>query len=89
MGGSESLENSSVNFAGSSSNPSTNVSDPFRYVSPPCEIQCKKKNIQSYFTPSPTSASANASQPSQTQPTLDSHWKKRYKEVSFEYIAKW
>jgi hypothetical protein len=44
----------------------------------------KKNNIQSYFTPSPTSGSANASQPSQTQLTLDNHWKKQYKEVFFE-----
>jgi hypothetical protein len=80
--------NPSVEFEGSSSIPSTNVRDPFRYVPPPHEIQPKKKkNIQSYFTPSPTSASA--SQPSQTQPTLDNHWKKQYKEVAFEYIARW
>jgi hypothetical protein len=80
----------SVDFEGSSSMPSTNVMDPFHYVPPPFESNKQpknKKNIKSYFTPSPNSASA--SQPSQTQPTLDSHWKKQYKDVAFEYIARW
>jgi len=64
--------------------------DPFRYVPPPLELDRKpkkKKNIQSYFPPSPSSVSV--SQPSQAQPTLDSHWKKQYKESAFEYIARW
>jgi hypothetical protein len=80
----------SVEFEGSSSIPSTNVMDPFRYVPPPPELDRqpkKKKNIQSYFPPSPNSVSG--SQPSQVQPTLDSHWKKQYKEFAFEYIARW
>jgi hypothetical protein len=62
--------------------------DPFRYApTPPDRQPKKKKNIQSYFTPFPSIASA--SQPSQTQPTLDSHRKKKYKESAFEYITKW
>jgi len=73
-------------FEGSSSVSSTNVMDPFRYVpSPPDRQSKKRKSIKSYFTPSPSAASA--SQPSQTQPTLDTHWKKQYKDVAFEYIA--
>jgi hypothetical protein len=61
-------------FEGSSSIPSTNVMDPFRYIPLPLDRQPKKrKNIKSYFTPSPTTASASASQPTQTQPTLDAH----------------
>ena len=27
--------------------------------------------------------------PTQVQPTLDDHWKKKYKEVAYEYIARW
>jgi hypothetical protein len=80
----------SVDFQGSSPIPSTNVMDPFHYVPPPFEYDTqtkKKKNIKSYFTHFPNFASA--SQPSQAQPTLDSHWKKQYKDVSFEYIARW
>jgi hypothetical protein len=61
--------------------------DFFRYIPPPPDRQPKKrKNIKSYFTPSPTTASA--SQPIQTQLTLDAHWKKQYKDVAFEYIAR-
>jgi hypothetical protein len=43
-----------------------------------------------FITPSLTLASANAShcQSIQNQPTLDDHWKKQYKDVSFEYIAR-
>jgi hypothetical protein len=80
----------SVEFEGSSSIPSTNVMDPFRYFPPPHELDRwpkKKKNIKSYFSPSPNSVSG--SQSSQIQPNLDSHWKKQYKESAFEYIAKW
>jgi hypothetical protein len=80
----------SVEFEGSSSIPSTNVMDPFHYVPPPPELDRqpkKKKNIKSYFPPSPNSVSG--SQPTQIQPTLDSHWKKQYKESAFEYIARW
>jgi hypothetical protein len=79
----------SVELEGSSSIPSTNVMDPFRYVSPALELDQypkKKKNIQSFFPLSPSSVSG--SQPSQAQPTLDSHWKKQYKEFAFEYIAR-
>lgn len=25
----------------------------------------------------------------ENQPTLDNHWKKQYKEATFEYIARW
>jgi hypothetical protein len=61
-------------FEGSSSIPSTNVMDSFRYIPPPSDRQPKKrKNIKSCFTPSPTIASASASQPTQTQPTLDAY----------------
>jgi hypothetical protein len=78
---------SSHEFEGYSSNPSNNVRDLFRYVPPPPRSQPrKKKNIPSYFTPSPTSTSA--SQPSQTQPTLDNHWKKQYKDATFEYTTR-
>lgn len=53
----------------------------------------KKKTIQSYFTSPPTfgSDSANASQvqPPQLQPTLDDHWRKQYKDIAYEYIARW
>ena len=38
---------------------------------------------------SPTTISASQSQPTQTQPILDAHWKKQYNDVSFEYIARW
>ena len=27
--------------------------------------------------------------PTQVQPTLDENWKKKYKEVAYEYIARW
>jgi hypothetical protein len=81
----------SVEFEGSSFMPSTNVMDPFRYVPPPHEAELdrkpKKKNIKSYFPPSPNFVSG--SQPTQIQPTLDSHWKKQYKASTFEYIARW
>jgi len=86
MRASWSIANPSVDFEGSSI-PSKNVRDPFRYVPPPHESQPrKKKNIRSYFTPFPTFASA--SQPSQTQPTLDNHWRKQYKNVVFEYTTR-
>jgi hypothetical protein len=55
----------------------------------------KRNNIQSYFTPPPTSGSDNANisqvhvQPTQYQPTLDDHWKKQYREIAYEYIARW
>jgi hypothetical protein len=75
-------------FEGSSSIPSIGVMDPFCYIPPSPDRQPKnRKNIKSYFTPSPIAA--NASQPSQTHPTLDTHWKKQYKDVAFEYIARW
>ncbi|KAH9329477.1 hypothetical protein KI387_001585, partial [Taxus chinensis] len=48
----------------------------------------KRKTIQSFF-PSSTLATASASMPTQNQPTLDNHWKKQYKEATFEYIARW
>ena len=68
---------------GSSSIPS----DPFGYVAPSDTTQ-EKGGIQSYFT---SSASTNASQLPSThvQPTLDDHWKKKYKEAAYEYIARW
>jgi hypothetical protein len=73
---------------GFSSNLSTHVRDPLRYVPSTHEIwPKKKKNIQSYFTPSSTSTSA--SQLSETQPTLENYWKKQYKESTFEYIVRW
>lgn len=93
--------NPNFDYEGSSSIPSTNVRDPFRYVPPPRESENtmsrpkgkKKRTIQSYFTPPPTSGSdsANASQvqPPQIQPTLDDHWKKQYKDIAYEYIARW
>jgi hypothetical protein len=68
--------------------PSTHVMDPFHYVPPPPELDRQpKKNIKNYFPPSPNSISG--SQPTQIQPTLDSHWKKQYKEYAFEYIVRW
>ena len=86
-------------FEGSSSAPSSVGKDPFQYVIPSCpnigDIQPKKKKtLQHYFsTPSPSFASANASQsqvqPTQIQSTLDGHWKKQCKEAAYEYIAKW
>jgi hypothetical protein len=79
----------SFEFEGSSSMPSTNVMKPFHYVPPP-ELDRqpkKKKNIKSYFPPSPNSVSG--SQTTQIQPTLDSHWKNQYKASAFEYIARW
>jgi hypothetical protein len=75
--------------------------DPFHYVPPPLESEntmhppkSKKRNtIQRYFTPPPTSGSDNANvsqvQPTQFQPTLDDHWKKQYREIAYEYIARW
>jgi hypothetical protein len=82
---------------------STNVGnkDPFHYVPPPLESEntmhphkSKKRNtIQSYFTPPPTSGFDNPNvsqvQPTQFQPTLDDHWKKPYREIYDEYIARW
>jgi hypothetical protein len=66
--------------------------DPFHYIPPPIDTSentinpptSKRKNtIQSYFTPPPTSGSNNANvsqiQPTQSQPTLDDHWKKQYR----------
>jgi hypothetical protein len=71
---------------GSCSNPSVNVRDPFWYVPPIHENQPqKRKNIQSFFSPSSTPTNAS----SMSQPTLDNHWKKQYKESTFEYIARW
>jgi hypothetical protein len=75
--------------------------DPFHYVPPSLECEntmhppkSKKKNtIQRYFTPPSTSGSDNANvsqvQPTQFQPTLDDHWKKQYREIAYEYIARW
>ena len=80
---------------GSSSIYSTDLRDHFQYVAPSDTTQGiifskskKKSGIQSYFT---SSSSANASQLPQThvQPTLDDHWKKKYKEAAYEYIARW
>ena len=67
--------NPNFDYQGSSSIPSTNVRDPFRYVPPPCESENstsgskgkKKRTIQSYFTPPPTSSS-NSANASQVQP---------------------
>ena len=93
--------NPTFDYEGSSSIPSTNVRDPFHYVPPPRESENtmsgpkgkKKKTIQSYFTPPPKSGSdsAHASQvqPPQMQPTLDDHWKKQYRDIAYEYIARW
>ena len=82
-----------------SSTPSFVGKDPFQYVIPSRpnigDIHPKKKKtLQHYFsTPSPSFASANASQsqvqPTQIQSTLDGHWKKQCKEVAYEYIARW
>jgi hypothetical protein len=75
--------------------------DPFHYVPPPLESEntmhppkSKKRNtIQRYLTPPPTSGSNNANvsqvQPTQFHPTLDDHWKKQYREIVYEYIARW
>ena len=75
--------------------------DPFHYIFPPIDSEntinppkSKRRNsIQSYFTPPPTSGSNNANvsqiQPTQSQPTLDDHWKKQYREIAYEYIARW
>jgi hypothetical protein len=79
--------NPSVEFQSPSSIPSTNVRDLVQCVPLHPESHPRKKNIQSYFSPSPTSTSA--SQPSQTHPILDNHWNRQYKDVSFEYIARW
>jgi hypothetical protein len=53
----------------------------------------KRNTIQRYFTPTRTSSSDNANvsqvQPTQFQPTLDDHWKKQYREIAYEYIARW
>ena len=78
---------------GSSSIPSTDLMNHFHYVAPSWITQDKGKpkkkgSIQSYFT---SYLSANDSQlsPTQVHPTLDDHWKKKYKEISYEYIARW
>jgi hypothetical protein len=75
--------------------------DPFHYVPPPLDSENslnppnrkRTNSIQSYFTPPPTSGSNNANvsqvQPIQNQPTLDDHWKKQYREIVYEYIARW
>ena len=93
--------NPTFDYEGSSSIPSTNVRDPFHYVPPPRESENtmsgpkgkKKKTIQSYFTPPPKSGSdsghASQVQPPQMQPTLDDHWKKQYRDIAYEYIARW
>lgn len=80
----------------SSSIPSTNVHEPFCYVLSPLGSHSqakdkKKMKIKSHFTTSPTFtfANATASQPSLTQPTLNTLWKKQLKDVTSQYIAKW
>ena len=47
----------------------------------------KGSNIQSYFSPQNTSDNVVASRP--IQPTIDAHWKKKYKVTAHEYIARW
>ena len=88
--------NPTFDYEGSSSIPSTNVRDPFSYVPPAPQVQekkpKKKNNIQSYFSSLHSSGSdsarASESQLAQTHPNLDEHWKKQYKELAYEYIAK-
>jgi hypothetical protein len=75
--------------------------DPFHYVPPPLESEntmhppkCKQRNtIQSYCIPLPTYGSDNVNvsqvQPTRFQPTLDEYWKKQYREIAYEYIARW
>ena len=93
--------NPTFDYQGSSSIPSANVGDPFHYVPPPRESENtmsgpkgkKKKTIQSYFTHPPKSGSdsghASQVQLPQMQPTLDDHWKKQYRDIAYEYIARW
>ena len=86
-------------FEGSSFAPSSISKDPFQYVIPSRpnigNIRPKKrKTLQYYFsTPSPSFASANASQSkvqsTQIQSTLEEHWKKQCKEAAYQYIARW
>jgi hypothetical protein len=98
-----SATNSTFDYENSPSIHSTSVRnrDPFHYVPPPRESEntmhppkSKKRNtIQSYITPPPTSGLDNANvsqvQPTQFRPTSDDHWKKQYREIAYEYIARW